>query len=195
MRSYPPCTSTCLVSGGSQGNTRLNMRLFWSQYRVYSCHISTINQTWTLVVGLGWCESFLNMQYQYLLVVLKKREKYDTSTRLVRILFNKNSILVSVGMIKSWYPPNTSLMWSTFDSNYEGEIAICSMFIRGLSYSVGPLYGLKQPFFWANQCQILALARIILQAKQIEFCQRRLWLWMEVIGSHPQHPFILPPHH
>ncbi len=210
LRKYQVHTHTCQVGiwghtrlvpvpasyrEGVKVNTRLNMRLFWSQYRVYSCHISTINQTWTLVVGLGWYESFLNMQYQYLLVVLKKREKYDTSARLVRIFFNKNSILVSVGMIKSWYPPNTSSMWSTLDSNYEGEIAISSMFIKGLSYSVGPLYGLKQPFFWANQCQILALARIILQAKQIEFCQRRLWLWMVVIGSHPQHPFILPPHH
>jgi hypothetical protein len=70
-------------------------------------------------------------------------------------------------------------MWSTLDSNYEGEIAICSMFIRGLSYRVGPLYGLKQPFFWANQCQILALARITLQAKQIEFCQRRFEFFFE----------------
>jgi len=147
------------------------------------------------MVGLGWYESFLDMQYQYLWVVLKKREKYDTSTRLVWIFLNKDLMLVSIGMIKSWYPPNTSLMWSTLDSNYEGEIAICSMFIRGLSYSVGPLYGLKQPLFWANQCQILALARITQWAKQIEFCQRCLWLWMEVIGSHPQHPFILPPRH
>jgi hypothetical protein len=41
-------------------------------------------------------------------------------------------------------------MWSTLDSNYEGEIAICSMFIRGLNYSVGLLYGLKQPFFFGQ---------------------------------------------